>query len=273
MDTPSQEVLWKVYRFVLSCGNEHQVKPFALQILEGLKELCPSDQSRIYFYDRNGKLCDQYLVGVDRRAVNDYHEYYSKVEGELYSVPKKIHQRIAKDREVWKLFDLPDAGKGFVRQIVHPTLPEFQLFCLNWNLSPKDEFRKDYISSLNITYSTGFGLYDITDSLRVLFMLDRTRTDAFSEHELFSLLLSIPLLENLFANMSQQQKSVNREEYLCLTKREKEIADLLCDGVSSENISKLLYISKATTYKHISNIFRKLNVSSRYELLSKLLGD
>jgi DNA-binding CsgD family transcriptional regulator len=36
-------------------------------------------------------------------------------------------------------------------------------------------------------------------------------------------------------------------------------------------ISKSLYISKATTYKHIAHIYEKLHVSSLQELLVRLL--
>ena len=66
-------------------------------------------------------------------------------------------------------------------------------------------------------------------------------------------------------------KRIDREK-LVLTRREQEVAQLLCEGVSPENIGKNLCISLSTTNKHIAHIYRKTKVSSRQELLVTLLG-
>lgn len=55
-----------------------------------------------------------------------------------------------------------------------------------------------------------------------------------------------------------------------LTNREKEIVDLLISGFGTEQISKTLYISRNTVKNHVSNIFRKMEVGSRIELLGKI---
>ena len=57
-----------------------------------------------------------------------------------------------------------------------------------------------------------------------------------------------------------------------LTDREVEIVDLICQGVSPANISKILHIATSTTYKHIAHIYEKFHVSSRQALLVKLLN-
>ncbi|MBQ8063256.1 MAG: DNA-binding response regulator, partial [Clostridia bacterium] len=56
------------------------------------------------------------------------------------------------------------------------------------------------------------------------------------------------------------------------TDREVEIVDLICQGISPANISKILHIATSTTYKHIAHIYEKFHVSSRQELLVKLLN-
>lgn len=48
-----------------------------------------------------------------------------------------------------------------------------------------------------------------------------------------------------------------------LTRREQEILELVADGLSNQEIAARLYISPRTTTTHISNILRKLGVSSR----------
>lgn len=55
-----------------------------------------------------------------------------------------------------------------------------------------------------------------------------------------------------------------------LTKRECEIAVQICKGLSNGEIAEELCISEATVKKHISNMFEKLKISKREQLLLKL---
>ena len=54
-----------------------------------------------------------------------------------------------------------------------------------------------------------------------------------------------------------------------LTKREKEIALLLIDGLSYKDIVAQNYISMATLNTHISNLYKKLGIHSRSEISAK----
>lgn len=51
-----------------------------------------------------------------------------------------------------------------------------------------------------------------------------------------------------------------------LTRREKEIFNLLTEGKSIDELKDICCISESTLRKHIQNIYQKLNVHSRYEL-------
>lgn len=55
-----------------------------------------------------------------------------------------------------------------------------------------------------------------------------------------------------------------------LTKREKQIAELISMGNSYKSISETLYISEKTVTKHIQNIYSKLEVSNKVEMINKL---
>jgi DNA-binding NarL/FixJ family response regulator len=48
-----------------------------------------------------------------------------------------------------------------------------------------------------------------------------------------------------------------------LTTREIEVLELIAEGMINKEIAKQLYISEKTVKNHVSNIFRKLNVSDR----------
>jgi DNA-binding CsgD family transcriptional regulator len=54
---------------------------------------------------------------------------------------------------------------------------------------------------------------------------------------------------------------------LPVTSRENEVIMLILSGDSNSTIAEKLFISESTVKKHINNIFRKLHINSRWELL------
>jgi DNA-binding NarL/FixJ family response regulator len=58
-----------------------------------------------------------------------------------------------------------------------------------------------------------------------------------------------------------------------LTKREREIAILLSEGLSCPVIAEKLFLSLQTVKTHCKNIYRKLEVNSRYELIIVVAQD
>ena len=62
-----------------------------------------------------------------------------------------------------------------------------------------------------------------------------------------------------------------RIEEICeqykLTPREKEFIDLIYSGKSNKEIAEILFLSESTVKTHIYNIFRKMNVKSRVEVI------
>ncbi len=55
-----------------------------------------------------------------------------------------------------------------------------------------------------------------------------------------------------------------------LTKREQEVAHLISSGYTNPDIAKMLFISEHTVKDHAKNIYRKLNISGRRELIAKI---
>jgi DNA-binding CsgD family transcriptional regulator len=58
-----------------------------------------------------------------------------------------------------------------------------------------------------------------------------------------------------------------------LTPRESEVHDLLAQGLTNEEIARLLYISLSTTKVHVKHIYNKLGVRSRLEAARALSDD
>lgn len=57
--------------------------------------------------------------------------------------------------------------------------------------------------------------------------------------------------------------ATQKEEDGELTERETEVLKAIAEGMSNKEIASFLYISEKTVKNHISNIFRKLNISDR----------
>jgi DNA-binding CsgD family transcriptional regulator len=57
-----------------------------------------------------------------------------------------------------------------------------------------------------------------------------------------------------------------------LTRREREVAQLVIDGLSSEDIAAALFISVHTVRDHLKVIFAKTGVSRRQDLVAALTG-
>ncbi|NLD48392.1 MAG: response regulator transcription factor, partial [Clostridiaceae bacterium] len=64
-----------------------------------------------------------------------------------------------------------------------------------------------------------------------------------------------------FNRVTLNEKGKSEEN--TLTARELEVLELIAEGMINKEIAKRLYISEKTVKNHVSNIFRKLNVSDR----------
>lgn len=90
-----------------------------------------------------------------------------------------------------------------------------------------------------------------------------------NEPDIYKKILKIKMT---YSENSLSLKSSLKEPELTegLTNREKEIANLVAEGMSNAEIAEQLYISKSTVNYHIQNIFNKLGVNRR-SMMIKLL--
>jgi DNA-binding NarL/FixJ family response regulator len=114
----------------------------------------------------------------------------------------------------------------------------------------------------------------------LIFILYRSRCKVgFNDREMAILDILQSHLANLAANLQNQplelpvtDLTLKVREFRQLTQREVEITTLLCQGINTKGLSSKLFISRATVYRHINNIFEKLQVSNRQELITTILG-
>lgn len=70
--------------------------------------------------------------------------------------------------------------------------------------------------------------------------------------------------------IAKGESNVKKKIDYGLTKREREILELLSTGLSYEQIAINLFVSKGTVRKHIENLYRKLQVNNKVDAINKL---
>lgn len=137
-------------------------------------------------------------------------------------------------------------------------------------------------------YTHCYRKYNIFDSLQYsivynqsflgILTLFRTKIDgAFNDDDMFYLRsmgvhlnYSLNRINSIVSDTSHPNMDTNikklKERY-CLTPRESEILGLIFEFKGNDEIAEMLDIQENTLQKHIQNIFRKTNTSSKWKLL------
>jgi DNA-binding CsgD family transcriptional regulator len=79
-------------------------------------------------------------------------------------------------------------------------------------------------------------------------------------------------LRGLGVRVARSERAVERDGLDALSAREREIAELVAAGKRNREIADSLFLSVRTVEGHLARVFRKLDVSSRTELASRVSG-
>lgn len=245
----------RFHHFLLACGNNHEKYSFTTGIVKNLEKILTFDKARIYYLNENGNIVDQYLYRTSKKDVDAYFEYYSTLS-DNYNI--RISARNWPEERMY--------GEGF-------TIP-----VRDWKYIRGDSFICEYVWPLGIRHSLGFVLYDTDRMPRSLYMIDKCSAPDFNRDGIQILSMALPHLNNLHKNFfcprsePKPELPENDPGKNLLTKREQEIASMLCRDITPANISEKLHVTRATVYKHTHHIYEKLSVTNRQELMIKLMN-
>ena len=98
---------------------------------------------------------------------------------------------------------------------------------------------------------------------------------AFTDHEVFLLLQVTRQVECWLAGvrpMGERRRVEDelRDGFETLTSREREVVELACTGMSVREMSDYLAISYGTCRRHLANIYEKIGIGSRVQLIERV---
>lgn len=147
---------------------------------------------------------------------------------------------------------------------------------INVEMRTKSPFYLEYLKPAGFVHVAGISIAEKGICIGAITLYRTKRYGDFTEKEIYILKQLLPHLQNKLTEENDavecNVKRSKSSSYLLaheyhLSKREIEVLRLLCDGKNNSEISEMLSISVNTVKKHISNIFNKLNVDSRTQLI------
>jgi DNA-binding CsgD family transcriptional regulator len=156
-------------------------------------------------------------------------------------------------------------------------------FCEDWRrrILCREVFAVEFVRDmLHVDFSAGISFLEPSGVGGICFGLTRKgvrRLERSDEQMFFSLR---PHLQNIYNLLKRLGKPPPGDFFTCelapdmklLSRREAEVATLLCRRLRPAQIAALLLISARTVERHIENVYGKLNVNNRKQLLARLLG-
>lgn len=158
----------------------------------------------------------------------------------------------------------------------HESLVYRESDLINTELRTKSTFYLDYLKPAGFVNVAGASIADRGVCVGAVTLYRTVRYGDFTDKDLYILKQLLPHLQNKLTaeteavkyNVEQSKNSsYSLVHEFNLSKREIEILRLMCGGKNNSEISGMLSISVNTVKKHTGNIFSKLNVDSRIQLI------
>lgn len=150
---------------------------------------------------------------------------------------------------------------------------------INNEMRIKSTFYLDYLKPAGLVNVAGISIAEKGSCIGVITLYRTEKNGDFKDKDIYILKQLLPHLQNkLIVEYEAIENNIERNKsgsyFLAheynLSRREIEIIKLLCEGKNNNEVSHKLSISVNTVKKHISNIFDKLGVDSRTQLINFL---
>ena len=233
---------------VFSMNTASSVETIQEKTLNQLRELVPYECATFFLPERGAGpnlLGSPVVVDCDSCFIDEYKEYYQQM-----------------DYLLW-IFRLNEALTYRETDLIKDPLRQ------------KSAFFNQYIKSHGLYYVSGVSLVHNQVLCGAITLYRAKKSGDFNGRSLAVLShlqrhLGNRLYQLLYSvkeTPTPQAKTIFNPIEQILTRREREIANLIFTGLDTEKMAVLLHISPKTVKKHIDNIFKKTNIHSRLQLV------
>ena len=239
----SNKVPWRaIHEYLLEVGSAKTKQEFLFTALTRMDRMIPADACTGLFNDEGRLLLSEGVAESDVGLFNSYYRF------RFPFVPKP-----EKFSDAW----IERAGlEGCAR--------------IDWLRFEKYEYVADYAKPLGEHRTLVFC------ARKLPLLLARTRSrrgPGFSETDCAILSIVTPHLANFYSCFERMSKSAwpildadeVRDRFPALSRREAEVASLLCQGLTAPEVASRLFIGRRTAETHITHIYQKLNARSKRE--------
>jgi len=232
----------RINDFLIEIGAVTNINEFCRRILTGLAELVPFDNNAVFVISNPTGFSSHATFVESVKWSELYNNYYCRLQ---------------------------------------PEEPDTKVVISDWIHLPDTEYIVDFLFPQGIGCTVSVSRIGSNNAFMGGLALHRSKkSSCFTQQDISVLGVIEPHLSNYFAihallstyDEQLPDAAAIASDYKCLTHREAEVAALLCHRFSTGMIASRLLISNLTVYRHIANIFEKLMVFSRDELVKKLFS-
>lgn len=221
--------------------------------LKSLRVLISYDKAMFDFgtnKENNIIFFDPVAVNIKEEHLRKYFEYYQKMDYTLW-IFAQSNAIVYRDTEL-----------------------------IDNRIREKTEIFNDWMLPMDTYFTGGTSIIHKGILLGSLTLFRSEISGDFSDKDLFILNILNGHLSNRLIQIQQRNKTdmferedgYNFTRRFNLTNREIEIIELVFAGLTNQEISNRIFVSPNTVKKHVQNIFRKLEVKSRTQLIKVLLN-
>lgn len=224
---------------------------YSKTLLKMFRMLIPYTKGYFLVFDENEEIDREksYFIEMSEESQNKYMDYFYNIDYLNYVFDFEKNTSVYRDTDI-----------------------------LEDDIRRKTEFYTNFLKPQDIPYGCGILLIKNGKILGIVNLFRSENLGDFSDKDMYILdilkLHICNIIENLNLSVKNNKDLVKvSEEFIDkydLSPREKEIVELMNSGYSNADIAQNLIISISTVKKHVYNIYSKVGVKSRTQLLAQI---
>lgn len=243
----------KINRLILEAHSEGDIYRLRKSVLQKLDELIPHDKSFFdlgYKKDTKVVFFDPVSDNMDRGYLTSYFNKYESIDI-MFWFFSQTQRNIYRESDY--VTDVMEETSVFYREWMKPQ-------DIRYSMGSRVAFEEVLYGSINLWRSKEHG--DFTDEeVYILDVINKHLACHF---------------HNKFPNGIKRNNENDYTDTMVhlygLTPRESEVVELIYEGLPIRAIGEKLFISENTVKKHTHNIFKKMNISNRAQLMKIVHG-